>query len=143
MKDPEPTNLESTEQDEAFEWSRPVGWYPPLYSSKNLNAVKQPTLFFLVLGNLLIRTLFYPFSFTLSALLTAYSIFIATFFNIGFLLGGGFSDNWVKATGEYNQIAITRSLWVIFDAFAFMINQGSLLVGLVDPDHAISTLQYL
>ena len=129
--------------NEILEWSRPVGWYPPLYSKNKLDTTEQPTLFFLTLGNLLLRTLSYPLCFALSAFLTVLTICIATFLNIGFLLGGVFSSAWREATGRYNQTAMIRSLWLILDPIAFIANQIDLIVGLFSSKHAIKTLHYL
>ena len=128
---------------EKFEWSYPIGWYPPLYSKNNLDATKQSTLFFLVLGNLLLRFLFYPICFGFSALMSAAAIVVAAFLNIGFLLGGSFSASWSEATGRLNQIAMTRFLWLIVDPFAFVVNQGHLIIGLFSSPHAIAILHDL
>lgn len=137
--------LEQTQADktEKFEWSYPVGWYPPLYVKKNLDTVKQPDLFFLVLGNLLLRFLTYPFCCVLSVFLTLIAIGSAAFLDVGYLLGGRVSSSWIELTGRFNQIGLTRFFWLIFDPFAFTINQGQLIIGLFLPQHAISTLRSL
>lgn len=131
--------MQHTTAHEKLEWHNPTGWYPPLYSKNNLETTTPSTLFILVLGNLLLRFLFYPLCFGFSAIITAITLAIAIALNIG----GYFSSFGNKATERFNQMAMTRLFWLVIDPFAFVINQGHLLIGLFSPSHAIATLHHL
>ena len=136
-------NPQSITRAEAYEWSLPIGGYPPLYSKRNLDEATPGTLFCLLSSNLCLRFVCYPFCFSYNLVLTAAAVLIATLYNIAFLLGGGFSASWFDETGRQNQIAIKRVLWLIFDGVAFLLNQLDLIIGLFSRENAIKTLHYL
>jgi hypothetical protein len=124
---------------------KPIGYYPPLIWRKDLT--KKPigglSLRLLTLGNLLLRFTIYPFNFLVSSLITLGSVVAATFFNLGWLLGGGFSNFWSNTTKALNQTAITRCQWLIFDGLGFLWNQAKLFAGLFYSPFAVSTLTQL
>lgn len=117
----------------------PVGFYPPVLWDE---ASIQPNRL-LLLANICLRFLFYPFNYAISTFITLGYIVIATFYNIIWLAGGAFNTLWSEKTKQFNEIAIRRSLWAISDVFFFLWNQAALLIGLFLPENGQRTLTHL
>lgn len=122
---------------------KPKGFYLPLiwYDYRMWSRPYFDRL--IILTNIFLRILFYPFIFAINAIITGLWVTVATFFNLGCLFGGYFSSDWSNKAKYFNQISIIRCQWLLFDVFVFIWYQLKLIRGFFDLKYGIDTIEFL
>lgn len=120
-----------------------IPYYTTQSTLESLKNLSRLSLFFSFLKNFLWHC--YEFTFSLSFLVVqvSLSVILATIFNFIFILGGFISPSIYYKTGAYNQFAIKSVFFLIMNTSAFLMEQVTLLIGLIFPYYILDKLEQI